>query len=83
MLAESHAELVQRMRNTIEAMGHIQRELSQPATDPQTGLAAPQVPLETVNHLKCCEDQFRLFLWAYVDGRNSPRSVDSVQPDWR
>ncbi len=71
MLPEPHPELVQRMRNTIEAMEHIQRELSQPATDPQTGRAAPQVALETVTQLKCCVDQFRLFLWAYVDARGS------------
>lgn len=81
MLSESQAELVQRMRNAIEAMERIQRELSQPVTDPETGLATPQVQLETVNQLKCCVDQFRLFLWAYVDGRNSGRSANSVQPD--
>ncbi len=82
MPSESHTELVQRMRNTIEAMERIQRELGQPATDPQTGLAAPQVPLEAVNQLKCCVDQLRLFLWAYVDGRNSDHSVNSEQPSW-
>ncbi len=81
MSSEALAELVQRMRKAIEDMERIQRELSHPTADPRTGLAMPQAPLETVNQLKCCVDQFRLFLWAYVDGRNLEQSVEARESD--
>ena len=82
MAMESTAELAQRMRNTIEEIERIQRELSHPSADPQTRLAAPQVPLETVSELKCCVDQSRLFLWAYIDGRDPAQSVNAERPNY-
>lgn len=83
MSSESSDDLVQRMRKAIDEIEHIRNELSPPATDPQTGLAASQVPLDAVSQLKCCVDQFRLFLWAYIDGRGATQSANAGQQDSR
>ena len=60
----------------IEAIELIRTELSHPKQDPITGLAVPKVPVQTVQQLKNSIDQFRLFLWAYLDtwasGGNDP-----------
>jgi hypothetical protein len=57
------------IESLIAVVHTVHEALSQPAADPATGLAVAKVPLESVNRLKNVIDQFRLFLWAYVDSR--------------
>lgn len=61
------SDLSQLLESVIQQIGLIHDELSRPAVDSKTGLAIPKAPLETVRRLKNTVDQFRLFLWAYVD----------------
>jgi hypothetical protein len=51
----------------IEQIEALRDTLSHPRTDPQTGLAVADVPLDAVDRLKTTVDHFRLFLWAYLD----------------
>ena len=67
MASEISAGLAHRIESLIEDIETTRGELSHPATDPSTGLAVPKVPVNSVQRLKCSVDQFRLFLWAYLD----------------
>ena len=81
--------LSQRIESIIESIEFVRAELSYPAADPITGLAIPKVTVATVRRMKYSVDQFRLFLWAYLDtwaqGGSDPavrmqrRSPSSVQ----
>lgn len=67
MSSEISAGLTHRIESLIDDIETIRAELSHPGTDPSTGLAVPKVPVESVSRLKYTVDQFRLFLWAYLD----------------
>lgn len=61
--------LSQRIESIIDNIELVRAELSYPASDPASGLAVPKVPIGTVERVKYSVDQFRLFLWAYLDTR--------------
>jgi len=56
-----------RIQNVIEELASIREELSSPATDPKTGIAIAKVSVDALHPLKATIDEFRLFLWAYMD----------------
>lgn len=60
-------DVVERVRDVIIELRSLRTEMSQPDTDPTTGLANKKVPLEDARKLKNAVDEFRLFLWAYLD----------------
>jgi len=67
MASESSMNLAELIQTVMTNLELIRAELSYPASDPATGLATPKVSASTVRQLKLSIDQFRLFLWAYVD----------------
>src|SRR5512143_670080 len=67
MASEAYVGLSQRIESIIESIEFVRAELSYPAADPITGLAIPKVTVATVRRMKYSVDQFRLFLWAYLD----------------
>lgn len=66
-IMSSAATLSEQIELVIREIDSIRAELSRPKQDPVTGLAVPKVPARTVQQLKNSVDQFRLFLWAYLD----------------
>ena len=67
MKSETETELVQEIEAVMESLELLRAQLSRPKQDAATGLAVPQVPVRAVQQLKNTVDQFRLFLWAYLD----------------
>ncbi len=78
MAFAEHPGLIERIDYVIDSIEFIRAELSHPATDKSTGLAVPKVPVAVAQRLKYSVDQFRLFLWAYLDswaqGSTNPAS---------
>lgn len=76
-MAENAPPLSDEIENLIQAFDRVRTRLSHPTSDPNTGLAVPSAPASTVRRLKNSVDQFRLYLWAYVDtwalGGSDPR----------
>ncbi len=68
-MSTSLAPLPERIQNLIREIDAIKAELRQPAADPKTGLAIAKAPDTVVQQLKTAVDQFRLYLWAYLDTR--------------
>ncbi len=60
-------EATQLADDLIPMLRRLQRELSHPATHPITGAPEPKMAIEQVRQLKAVIDEFRLFLWAYLD----------------
>ena len=67
MASEAKINLSQRIESIIQSIEFVRAELSYPTADPTTGLAIPKAPVDTVRRMKYSVDQFRLFLWAYLD----------------
>lgn len=65
----------------VASLRSMQQELSEPATDPATGMPVSKLPLEQVRQLKLVVDELRLFLWAYLDTWSQGRgeSADALQ----
>jgi hypothetical protein len=60
-------ELTKRVLHLIRDLRAIQEELSNPISNPQTGMAGAKLPLQTTQEFKAVVDGVRLFLWAYLD----------------
>jgi hypothetical protein len=67
MASQIPVDLNQLIGNLVENIEMVQSQLSHPASDPATGLALRRASITQVQRLKISVDQFRLFLWAYVD----------------
>ena len=66
-MSADRMNLAEAIESLIQQIDAVRYELSAPATDPATGLAVAKAPIDSVLRLKNEVDQFRLFLWAYVD----------------
>jgi hypothetical protein len=60
-------EVLNRAHQVIEQLHSLRQELSQPAADPSSGLATHKIPLDVARQLKNAVDEFRMFMWAYLD----------------
>lgn len=67
MLIDAPADVLDRVRELTRQLRALRIEMGQPATDASTGLAKKKVPLDAARELKNAVDEFRLFLWAYLD----------------
>ena len=67
MPQRTSAEILDRVHAVINAVQFLREEMLRPAADPVTGLAVRKVPAEDTRSLKSAIDEFRLFLWAYMD----------------
>lgn len=67
MATEVSTDVHDRINHLISELRALRAEMAQPATDPATGLAKKKVQLDTGRQLKNAVDEFRLFLWAYLD----------------
>jgi hypothetical protein len=63
----THQNLGEAIDILIDQIDALREALSHPRTDPATGFAVADVPLDAVDRLKTVVDHFRLFLWAYLD----------------
>lgn len=79
MPSEISSALALRIESLIDNIETIRADLSCPVTDPSTGLAVPKVPVNVVHPLKSSVDQFRLFLWAYLDSCSQGDSSPEVR----
>lgn len=61
------ADLIERIHSLTEELRLVREAISEPAKDELTGLAKKKVPLDIARGLKDSVDEFRLFLWAYLD----------------
>ena len=60
-------DVVNRVHAIMDELRSLRKEMSQPGVDAFTGLATHKLPLDEGRQLKNVVDDFRMFLWAYLD----------------
>lgn len=67
MAVQGSGKVADRIQNLISELQSLREEIAQPDTDPTTHLATPKLASDAGRQLKNAVDEFRLFLWAYLD----------------
>lgn len=79
MAVQASGDVLERVRDLMVEIRSLREEIAQPATDPSTGMATRKLPDDVSRELKNAVDEFRLFLWAYMDAWDGGREGPNVR----